>query len=93
MGGCLLITDQGDVLEYLFEDAAVNVVSDERWIRLARVAAAEKYPQLAILKPTDGNPCTVCGGTGRLGEMQARCATCDGTGFMISNSEGADDQA
>ncbi len=80
IGGCLLITPDGAVLEYAFEGESVTRVTDRSSIRLACAAAAEKHPELAELMPRDGSRCRVCDGTGRAGPMQLRCGVCDGTG-------------
>lgn len=82
LGGCLLLTPAGDVLEYRFEEADVKMVGDSRSIRLARAAAATEYPALADLRPTDGTTCAACEGTGNIGLARARCGECDGTGLV-----------
>jgi hypothetical protein len=82
IGGCLVITQEGRVLEYAFEGEQVSDITDRPSVRLACAVAAEKYPALADLRPTDGSFCKTCNGTGRLGPMQLRCGVCDGTGLV-----------
>lgn len=80
LGGCLLITPDGSVLEFAPETAAVSVVTDPSWIRVARTAAAERYEALAGLRPRGETACPTCGGKGFFGSDPVRCGTCGGTG-------------
>lgn len=80
IGGCLIITTTGDILEYEFEDGTITRVTDRSSVRLARAAAAQAHKSLADLMPTDGVTCTACSGTGWL--LKLRCGKCDGTGLV-----------
>lgn len=82
IGGCLVITPAGDVLEYAFEGETVTPVTDRSSIRLARAAAADTHQIFASLMPTDGTKCEICDGTGRFGSAQLRCGNCEGTGLV-----------
>lgn len=81
IGGCLVISSEGDVLEFAFADDRVTGMLDGESIRLARAIAAERYPQLSKLRPVDGELCTACAGTGRLEPFGVRCGECQGTGY------------
>ena len=86
VGGTLLLTPTGQVL-LLGEDVDLNVPPEAPpdWCLVAKIAAVEKFPELSLLLPTrpDAAPnCPVCDGTGRLLEMQARCGTCLGLGWV-----------
>ena len=83
IGGCLVITPDGDILEYAFEGEIVTPVTDQQSMRLACAAAAEKYEMLATLMPKDGRVCPSCSGTGRLGQTQMRCGVCAGIGLVV----------
>ena len=84
MGGCLALMRDGSVVEVDLETGRVARVDDRSSIRLAYAAAAERYAELAGIRPTDGRPCTVCGGTGK--RAVGRCAVCDGTGLVADVS-------
>jgi hypothetical protein len=51
IGGCLILTSDGRVLEYASYDGAVKEVADPVWIERALEAAASKFPELTALKP------------------------------------------
>ena len=80
VGGSLVLTTAGDVLEYVFENDAVEVVTEPRSLRLAAVAAAQRHPELGVLRPASGERCGVCNGNGTLHGI--RCGECDGDGFL-----------
>lgn len=83
LGGCLAITPAGEVVEYSLDDDRVGPVSDPAWSKVALVAASERYPELAVLKPQQGvQRCRQCGGTGKL-VGGTRCASCWGTGWAV----------
>lgn len=83
IGGCLVITADGEILEYEFEGGGISRVTDRASVRLARAAAAQAHGSLADLMPTDGVTCTACKGTGWLAKL--RCGMCDGTGLVAGD--------
>jgi len=80
MGGSLVLTPQGEVLEYVFETDTISSVTEPCSLRLAAVAAAQRYPELGVLRPPRGERCTACHGSGTL--HRVRCAECDGDGYL-----------
>lgn len=80
IGGSLVLTTAGEVLEYVFESDAVIIVTEPRSLRLAAVAASQKHPELEVLRPARGARCAVCDGSGTL--YGIRCGECDGDGFL-----------
>jgi hypothetical protein len=80
MGGSLVLTPQGGVLEYAFESDSVSTVTEPAALRLAAVAAAQRYPELSMLRPARGERCSTCNGSGKVHSV--RCARCDGDGYL-----------
>jgi len=86
MGGDILLTPSGDVV-FLDDEGVVTALPDAPpdWALVARIAAAEKYPELAAIVPTrpDSAPnCPACGGAGRQLELRLRCGSCLGLGWV-----------
>lgn len=82
LGAILAITPAGDVIEIGHDGGAISPVIDEAWIRIARVAAAERYNELSELKPAGNRECETCGGTGYQGTLHLRCDVCGGAGRL-----------
>lgn len=88
MGGALAFTIDGVVLSLDWETEQVGPETDESWIVVAAVAAAEKYPELCELlppMPPHATICQSCRGTGKLlltPESTFRCGTCWGLGWV-----------
>jgi hypothetical protein len=85
MGGYLVIRDDGEILRFDPENAVTVREDDLRWRLIARSVAAERFPELASLRPSrpaDGRECSTCRGTGLL-EGKARCGTCFGLGWTL----------
>jgi len=84
MGGALVLTTSGQVMQYDFETGNLSQ-ADERWSALALSKAARTYPALKALttsRPTGAVTCSVCNGTGILWE-RADCETCWGRGWTV----------
>jgi hypothetical protein len=83
MGGALAMTPEGLILRYDDETGDVVEEADERWQQIARISAAERYPDLMQLRPVrdeEAKDCSVCGGSGRV--LGVRCAHCLGLGWI-----------
>jgi hypothetical protein len=89
IGGTLAITSDGRLLRHVDDTGEVVEEVDERWQTLAFISAAERYPELAELRPSGSEravPCGDCGGTGRL-IGNVRCAECLGLGWKYPAGE------
>ena len=83
--GALGFTPDGTVLHHDLESRQTTAMTDERWIVIAAVSAAEKYPDLREMlpdKPPTAKTCTLCSGTGRQLEIKAFCGNCAGLGWV-----------
>lgn len=83
MGGALVVTAEGDVIQYDFETGATTR-PDENWKVLGLAKAARRFPELRNLapeKPTDAVRCRSCAGAGTM-PGNTDCATCWGTGWI-----------
>jgi len=88
MGGTLFITPSLQILIMRHDEAAVSEECTPEWRLVARVAAAERFPELRQLlpsRPSAALDCSVCGGTGRL--LGARCGSCFGLGWPALHSD------
>jgi RNA polymerase subunit RPABC4/transcription elongation factor Spt4 len=91
IGGCLAITESGEVLLYDPESREVAKVAEVEWRKAAYVAASERYPELKALappRPPDAETCPDCGGKGRR-FGSAYCGSCFGTGWIKGQSGSA----
>jgi hypothetical protein len=92
ISGCLIITPQGAVVFYDFDQQEVRDDVEPRWQVLAFVAASEKFSELRSLKPQPppkSSTCQNCGGSGKVaieGILKTWCGVCSGTGWIASNS-------
>ena len=87
MGGFLTIREDGEILRYDPETATTRPEDDERWRLVARLAAADRFPELESLRPgrpSDARTCSPCAGAGRVLEGTVRCGTCFGLGWLIA---------
>lgn len=85
IGGDLVIRDDGEILRFDPENAVTVREDDLRWRLVALSFAAERFPELAALRPVrsaESRVCSVCRGTGRF-EGRARCGTCLGLGWTV----------
>lgn len=83
MGGALLISEEGNVLQYDDERGELGPLDDRLWFRVALVTAARRFPELRVLfpeKPADAPECGMCGGSGLISGLQ--CGKCAGTGWL-----------
>lgn len=81
MGGALTLTRDGSLVAYPDENGQAEPLLDPGWRTLALVAAAERFPELASLRPRGGSrPCPVCQGTGRVLGALGWCSKCHGVG-------------
>lgn len=88
MGGCLVLTSKGEVLQYDPEQRAVLPHVEDRWRELVLVKAARRYDTLAALlprRPEEAVTCPACGGTGLVART-LDCATCVGKGWTSPRS-------
>ena len=82
IGGCVLLTPDGSLMEWDWERKTVQPLVDRQMRDLAFVSAAERYPELTWLRPMrNGPPCPVCKGGGRVAEG-AWCGNCSGVGRL-----------
>ena len=87
IGGCLMITPQGVVLEYDWNDGTFAPTKEDHWRKTAQARAAEEFEELRALRdrPAGAQDCKACQGTGKLGNplvaKHSRCAECGGLGF------------
>lgn len=82
MGGALVLTDEGKILEYDLE-SEVRKPAGEPWITIAQVSLAKRYDELAELmpeRPSDAVDCRSCDGTGVM-LKGAICVRCSGLGW------------
>jgi hypothetical protein len=83
--GALGFTAQGLVVHYDLESEQTTRIADDRWLIIAAVSAAEKFPELqGILpdKPPTATTCPFCSGTGRQLQVNAFCGNCSGLGWV-----------
>jgi hypothetical protein len=83
MGGCLLIRPDSSIFLFDWEHQAAAPERDPKWLRMAAVRVARRYPALAVLapqRPADARACSACSGTGLL--MGVTCGECVGTGWV-----------
>jgi hypothetical protein len=83
MGGCLVVSPDGDVLRFDPESGSTETETDPRWRLLARAKASRRYPELASLeplRPEDAPECFECEGTGLL--LGLDCKRCSGLGWV-----------
>lgn len=85
MGGCLAITERGEVIEYDAETNTVKPVAEEKWRMLALAKAAKRYDGLRGLtpeRPSHANTCSACEGSGEVLDG-LDCGECSGLGWLI----------
>jgi hypothetical protein len=85
LGGALAFTPGGVLLRYNWEAEQAAPEKDDRWLILAAVSAAEKYPDLRKMlpeRPPTAKACSLCSGTGRVFWLKAFCGNCCGLGWM-----------
>ena len=83
--GVLAINEIGEVVFYNYETAAVGPETDNRWIMIAGISAAGKYPELTSIlpkRPALANDCPKCSRTGRVLTIKAICGECLGLGWV-----------
>jgi hypothetical protein len=87
MGGCLVVQSTGRVELLDLDSQSVKKLEDERWLTIACLAAADRYPEFEVVRPTRPNgaeDCCKCSGSGRMRMIDARCGTCWGLGWIRS---------
>ena len=88
VGGVLFLKPDGNVL---FRDsskmeAGLNPEKSLQWQTIARLAAAERFPELKDLvpaRPASTPDCPDCGGRGRVLNDALRCDECFGLGWVL----------
>jgi hypothetical protein len=90
LGGTLFITPSLEVLALDHDGGVVPTPEpSENWRLVALVSAAEKYLELQCLippRPPNALPCSPCGGTGRVAQLNTRCGKCCGLGWQALHS-------
>ena len=84
MGGCLMLTPDGDVMELAHDRPEMPKVADEYWREVALVAAGKRYAELRCLRPerpANAAECEACGGSGEVLGI-AGCGRCWGKGWL-----------
>jgi hypothetical protein len=84
LGGALAFTPGGALLGYDWESEQVAPEKDARWLVIAAVSAAGKYPDLREMlpqRPPTAKACSLCSGTGRVFPVKAFCGSCCGLGW------------
>jgi hypothetical protein len=87
IGGCLVIRADGRVVEFRSATGDVCEIEDLSWLRLAAASAADRYPELAEIRPkrpSKAVDCDVCMGVGLLRATSLRCKACMGLGWTDS---------
>jgi hypothetical protein len=89
LGGCLTIAEDGTVRLFDLDSMTVREIESELepWARVARIAASERYPEFAAIRPprpSTAQDCQVCAGSGKVsvGSVPIRCGTCLGLGWV-----------
>src|SRR4051812_42778962 len=87
MDRLLFLKPDGEVLSKDNKNANSSLVAEESeyWHLLARLFAAEKYPELAALVPVrspSASDCKDCEGRGKVLNDMVRCEVCHGLGWV-----------
>jgi hypothetical protein len=85
--GALFLKPNGEVVLKPNNSADVSLVpvSSREWRLVARLAAAERFPELSELipaRPPSAPDCQDCNGSGRVLNDALRCETCFGLGWV-----------
>jgi hypothetical protein len=86
IGGSLFLKPNGEVWFQGSESAtaALKLEESPHWCLVARLAAAERFPELAELvpiRPAGAADCSDCDGRGRVLNDLVRCGVCYGLGW------------
>jgi hypothetical protein len=86
MGGSLFLKPNGEVWSQDSESAnsVLKLEESPHWCLVARLAAAERFPELADLvpiRPAGAADCSDCDGRGRVLNDLVRCGVCYGLGW------------
>jgi len=86
IGGSLFLKPNGDVWFQSSEsvNSALKLEESPHWRLVARLAAAERFPELAELvpiRPAGAADCSDCEGRGRVLNDLVRCGVCYGLGW------------
>jgi hypothetical protein len=76
-------------------DAALTLEESAHWSLVARLAAAERFPELAELvpvRPAGAADCPDCEGRGRVMNDLVRCGVCYGLGWSEVRSNNSPEQ-
>jgi len=92
MSGSLFLKPNGEVWFQGSEsvDAALKLEESPHWCLVARLAAAERFPELAELvpiRPAGAADCPDCEGRGRVLNDLVRCGVCYGLGWSEVRSD------
>lgn len=85
----LLLRSDGEVLSKANANAECSPVAEQSayWCLIARLTAAEKFPELAELvpaRPQSAIDCKDCEGRGKVLNDMVRCEVCHGLGWVNS---------
>jgi len=91
MGGSLFLKPNGEVWVQGSEGAksALTLEESPHWCLVARLAAVERFPELAELvpiRPVEAADCSDCEGRGRVLNDLVRCGVCYGLGWSEARS-------
>jgi hypothetical protein len=84
VGGTLVVTATGEVLEFDSDTGVAETVADPRWRLAALARGARSFGELAAfapVRPTTASTCPACGGRGIVLES-LDCGTCMGLGWL-----------
>jgi len=87
IGGFLFLKPNGEVWSQDSEsfDSALKLEESPHWCLVARLAAAERFPELSELvpvRPAEAADCSDCEGLGRVLNGLVRCGVCYGLGWF-----------
>ena len=84
MGGTLLLSPSGEITCFDHGTDEIGPANDAGWESIARMFAAERFPDLADIRPvrpSEAVDCPNCGGTGRATQFKILCGNCNATGW------------
>jgi hypothetical protein len=90
----LFLRPDGEILSKDNANTSGDLVAEQSayWCLMARLAAAERFPDLAALipaRPSSASDCADCEGRGKVLNDMVRCEVCHGLGWVDSSANAA----